>query len=383
MIDYNCVLGTLKDMTLRGIFRNNLQGKGLRVRFSNLYSPHEMHIEKAEVRILDEIAGEVKGPGALTLGGEGQIRIPAGRQVYSDPVDLEVAPGDVIEISFYFKEVTKVRAVCMNSSGKVWYTELGDGDQIGKEHLTLNDRNALFPVLGEDPNQNYALTGIADIEILTDRDPRTLLLFGDSITHMSYVSDPLTLLLYRSRPGEISVINRGISGNRFSRDYPNDPTLAGNGKFLGIAGKNRFDRDVFQDGCPDYVFLMEGVNDVAASFIFKEAAVPTGEEIWKDMEEVIQKVHDHGAKIYLATVAPFGFPDADWKPEAEQIRAELNACIRTQNLADGIIDFDALMRDEKSPHFLKGNLHLGDWIHPNTRGGRMMARAIWDKGWFS
>lgn len=58
----------------------------------------------------------------------------------------------------------------------------------------------LLPLLAGDIHQNQALTGFCEVAVYTDAEVCTVALFGDSITHMSYYSDPLTLRLYRRLP---------------------------------------------------------------------------------------------------------------------------------------------------------------------------------------
>ena len=60
--------------------------------------------------------------------------------------------------------------------------------------------------------------GFTEIQVLTDSNVREILLFGDSLTHMSFYSDALAERLYRKYPGKVSVINGGICGNRVLRD---------------------------------------------------------------------------------------------------------------------------------------------------------------------
>jgi lysophospholipase L1-like esterase len=49
----------------------------------------------------------------------------------------------------------------------------------------------------------------------------------------------------------------------------------------------------------------------------------------------------------------------------------VNEWIRTSKDFDGVIDFDALMRDPKDPAALKKELQE-DWLHPNAMGYREM-----------
>ena len=66
--------------------------------------------------------------------------------------------------------------------------------------------------------------------------------------------------------------------------------------------------------------------------------------------------------------------------EHEAIRQEVNAWIRTNSVFDGVIDFDAAVRDPDDPIKFKAEYHPGlyanDWLHLNAAGYRAMAEAI-------
>ena len=43
---------------------------------------------------------------------------------------------------------------------------------------------------------------------------------------------------------------------------------------------------------------------------------------------------------------------------------------------DGVIDFDAVMRDSAKPERMRAELQSGDWLHPNDSGYRVMGEAV-------
>ena len=57
-------------------------------------------------------------------------------------------------------------------------------------------------------------------------------------------------------------------------------------------------------------------------------------------------------------------------------RQAVNVWIRTGGGFDGVIDFDAVMKDPANPKRLKANLQSGDWLHPNDDGYKVMADSI-------
>ena len=63
-------------------------------------------------------------------------------------------------------------------------------------------------------------------------------------------------------------------------------------------------------------------------------------------------------------------------PAREAIRQAVNAWIRTGGAYDGVIDFDAVMRDPANPKKMKADLQSGDWLHPNDAGYKVMGEAV-------
>src|SRR5205807_154813 len=60
----------------------------------------------------------------------------------------------------------------------------------------------------------------------------------------------------------------------------------------------------------------------------------------------------------------------------DAIREAVNTWIRTSGAFDGVIDFDAVMRDPANPLRLNPAYDSGDHLHPNDAGYQAMADAI-------
>ena len=73
----------------------------------------------------------------------------------------------------------------------------------------------------------------------------------------------------------------------------------------------------------------------------------------------------------IATLTPASLP-----PEREAIRAAVNQWIRTSGAFDGVVDFDAALRDPADPVRLRREYDSGDHIHPSDAGYAAMANAV-------
>ena len=123
------------------------------------------------------------------------------------------------------------------------------------------------------------------------------------------------------------MVNAGVSGNRILHDHPEDlfgpSALAGSIATCSPMPGLR------------WVVLMEGINDIGHS---TSADLPeqdvSAEEIIAGMKQIIARVHDHGAKIYGATLTPYegttfhGY----YQPAGEAKREAVNAWIRQRRL---------------------------------------------------
>ncbi len=84
--------------------------------------------------------------------------------------------------------------------------------------------------------------------------------------------------------------------------------------------------------------------------------------------------HDRGIKIISATLTPF--QDAIYySEEGETERQAVNDFIRNSGEFDGVIDFDAVVRDPSEPKRILPSF-TEDNLHPNDTGYKAMADSI-------
>lgn len=375
-IDYNQNLGTLEDISQKCVFTNNIAGTQLRVRFNNLYSQSPMTIDRVAVALHNRETGLVSPRHPITYQGSTCIQLPPSTQPYSDPVDLAVTPQDDILLYLYFGHATVLRSVCTTSTGIGWQSVHQTGNFWATDALGFTIKEQLVPPLAHDPYPLFFAAGVCEVSVLAGDDVQLITLFGDSITHMCYFMDPFQEQLYRRFPGKYAVVNAGISGNRIQKNHPLCPGFPGEGNQFGVAGKDRFQTDVYGGAEPDIVFIMEGVNDCTHSLCFSEPDVPTAQDIFDALSDVVSQAKAHGSRVYISTISPFGAFGDQWREQAETLRCTYNVLIRQSHIADGIVDMDAATRDPRDVHRMQEGFHLGDGVHPNWKGGSRMADAL-------
>ena len=63
-------------------------------------------------------------------------------------------------------------------------------------------------------------------------------------------------------------------------------------------------------------------------------------------------------------------------PKSELYREQVNDWIRSQHLADGVVDFDAALRDPSDPSVLNPAYAGPDHLHPDLAGYQVMANTV-------
>lgn len=379
-INYSITLAEVEDQTQRVLFDNNLNGNRVRIRFSNRYSKNKLVIQKMTVGIACD--GQIREVKEVTLNGEDVIHLAPGKECYSDEIELEVSAGDRIAVSSYVKDQQKIGSICAIWSQKgAIVSNSGNGDFTDGGSYEGVPSKDIYAVIDEDPNplKGMFFYGFSGVQVLTGDSVKTIAAFGDSITHMSYVTNALYKRLFAAYPGKVTLLNRGIGGNRLLHDATYVEFLPGKGSCFGEAGIKRFEQDIFGEENVDIVLLLEGINDIMHPLQFDVLQEKIGpEELERGYRQAAVIAHQHGAKIFGATITPCGNEDypKEWMDEFEEVRTSINEKIRSGLAYDGYFDYDKAVRDEMRSEYMKNEYHICDGLHPNDAGGEMMAAQV-------
>jgi lysophospholipase L1-like esterase len=361
----NAPAATFSNVTLRQITHVTIGGSVVRVRFSNATSTSSLNIGAASIGVRSSGAAVRSGTlRTLTFGGSGSITVPPGAVALTDAVVLNVRPQDDLAISLFLPDSSSATTMLTLAHQTNYQSPSGNFTAV-----------ASMPVAATNTTW-YWLSGV---EVLADEKSRAIVTFGDSITEgFNSTTDanarwPDVLarrLLAHEGTRSISVLNEAISGNRVLNDV------------IGPNAQLRIDRDVLTQGGLAYVILLESTNDMGFSQLppgvfgpgVSLANVSAG-QIIAGYKQIIRRVHQAGSKIYGATVLPFegaGYYDAAVEPK----RAAINQFIRTGGWFDGVVDFDAVMRDPSHPTRILPAYDSGDHLHPNDAGYAAMGNAV-------
>jgi lysophospholipase L1-like esterase len=359
------------NQTIRQTLRLSAGGSRLRLRLSNEYGTKPLTIGAAVVTLANADGSPKTGAmRVITFGGASSAVIAAGAPLLSDPIDLPTGPLATIQVNLYLPEDT---GPCTCHA-----TGMQDAQVSGAGDFTRSDFTPAQTI------QSRAFLSGVEVEA---RRGGTIVMLGDSITD----GMGSTLNANRRWPDQLAarlnrggaswgVANLGISGNRVLEDG------------AGVSALARFDRDVLAVSGATHVVIFEGVNDLGISFGRAEgpmaermrALMPrnkaTAERIIAGYQQLIARGHAMGLKVYGATVAPYEGASY-WSAKGETQRQAINQWIRTSGAFDGVLDFDAVLRDPAQPSRMRANFHAGDWLHGSDAGYEAMARSI-DTGLF-
>lgn len=344
-----------KNITIRYPIHIPFAGAGLRLTFDNYCGTEPVTLSKVTV-----LYGSRFYP--VYFGGGRSVTMEAGAQVQSDPLTVELHPGEVIQVSFYLADFTLMRSV-VYACGPLSEGLYANGDETETVHINI-----------ETSRTTHLFYFLSNVSVLTAGENRAIVCYGDSITAQDWPDD-LAMRCFREGFDHTAIIRRATSGSRILREY-HCLTY----ESYGLMGSNRFDHEVPTDGA-DTVIIQQGINDIIHPVgkrvnIFRPMRdLPTVEELIEGLKTYIAQARSYGYRVYVGTLLPMG----GWRTDApfrQQMRHEYNDFIRTTDLIDGCIDFDAALRDPNDPDRFLPEYDSGDHLHPSALGYRKMAETV-------
>jgi lysophospholipase L1-like esterase len=357
----------LGDVTVRQIARVSVGGDQVRIVFSNEFGTRPLTIGSASVAL--STGGSGIDPATvkqLTFGGQPSGVAPPGAPLLSDPVALPVKPLASLAISLYLPKRTGITSVHWNGVQTGYISGAGNHtmEQDFKSDATTKSRLLLSRVLVD-----------------AKPDSTAVVFFGDSITDGTCSTidannrwpDHIAERLQAEGHANVAVVNEAYSGDR----------VLTNG--MGTNALSRFDMSVLSHPRVGTVVMMMGINDIGwpgAGAITPSDPEPTAADVEAGYKQIIDRTHARGLRFVAVTLTPFvntfqGTPLAGYyTPEKEAIREQVNAWIRSNKTADGLIDFDKLLEDPQHPNHINPAFDCGDHLHPNDKGYQAMAKAV-------
>ncbi|HLX83168.1 MAG TPA: SGNH/GDSL hydrolase family protein [Terriglobales bacterium] len=363
---------TFSNQTIREVVHTSIGGSAVRIRLSNTFGPRAIRFDAVAVGLQQNGASLVPHSNhEVTFGGSRPIAIPEGAEVLSDPVALKVGPEQNLTISLFTAGDTgpatghwlALQTNYVSRAGDFSADEGGSGfsDSAGAKTAT-----SWYFLSAVEAQSTAGANG-------------AIVVLGDSITDGAASqldangrwTDYLGRRLLASH-ADFAVLNAGIAGNRVLTTSP----------CWGQNALARLGRDVLAQSGVVAVILFEGTNDIGQPDTKTLEPNPclsrtpvTAEEIIAGYKQIIARTHARGLKIFGATILPYqGF--GAWTPQGETKRVAVNQWIRTSGAFDGVIDFDAALRDPATPARMAPKYDSGDHLHPGPAGHEAMGNAV-------
>jgi lysophospholipase L1-like esterase len=358
---------TFENQTLRLNVFAKLGGRMARVRLTNRFTDVPLVIGAAHIAMRTHGAAiDPATDRTLTFGGLTTTTIPSGEACWSDPVPLVVTQHADVAISIFVPG--PYRPTGFHAAGlKTSY--VAAGNLTAEPSWPSGDAAAQGTNRDNSPTVDQVFL-VSGLQVLAPSRARVIVALGDSITDGAASDtdangswpDVLSMRLPRLADGTpVSVINMGIGSNRFVSAERAGPT-----------GIERLDEDVLARPNVTHLIVMEGINDISYEHVSPDTLIAA-------YKTAITRAHARGIKVILATLLPIQNSVKD-TPENIATQQAVNRWIRAGEGFDGVIDFEKVVQDPQNPLRIRADL-TGDYVHPNTRGYRLMGDAI-DLGLF-
>jgi len=344
-----------KDITIRYPIHIPFAGTALRLTFDNYCGTEPITLARTTVFY----GGRFH---TARFGGCENVTIGAGEKAVTDPLEVKLIEGEVIQVSFYLADFTLMRSV-VYTCGPLSEGLYANGDETNNPHISI-----------ETSRKTHLCYFLSNVSVLTDSGNRAIVCYGDSITAQDW-PDYLALRCFTEGYGSTAIIRRATSGSRILREY-HCLTY----ESYGLSGEHRFDHEVPTDGA-DVVIIQQGINDIIHPVgeqvnVFRPMSdLPTVEQLIDGLKGYIALARSYGYRVYVGTLLPMG----GWRTDApfrQEMRHAYNAFIRSTDLIDGCIDFDLALRDPQKPDWFLPEYDSGDHLHPSKAGYERMAREI-------
>ncbi|WP_198670138.1 SGNH/GDSL hydrolase family protein [Dyella sp. C9] len=349
--------------TVRQVVYPTLAGDSIRLHVSNHYASTPLDIQRMRVaRASGGNAATADAGVAVTFGGQPRLRLPPGGEADSDPLPLKVASHQPYAISTLLGAGQRLQAWHRVASQTSYVSAPGDHTQD-----TAADAYRV----------HFTQFAWVDSLAVTQAPAGAVLAIGDSITDGMRSTpgtnrrwpDALSRRLGENNAHAPAVLNAGISGNRLLSDSP----------CYGERLVGRFERELSAQPGVRTVIVLIGINDINFAAMPPHRGLDCDEPhtavnadaLIAGYRRLIDTARRHHVRVLLGTLTPAALP-----APRESLRLAVNQWMRNTREADGVVDFDAALRDPAHPGSLRASYDSGDHIHPSDAGYAAMAQAV-------
>ena len=158
-----------KNITIRYPINIPFSGTALRLTFDNYCGTEPITLTKTTVFYGGEFY-------PVHFNGERSVTIGAGETAVSDPLEVAITAGEMVQVSFYLGDFTLMRSV-VYTCGPLSEGLYANGDETENPHISLETSRPT--------HLNYFLSNVS---VLTSKENRTVVCYGDSITTLRTIN---------------------------------------------------------------------------------------------------------------------------------------------------------------------------------------------------
>ena len=386
--DYPDLYFSLNKIVARIVITPTANGNKLRLRLSNIHGEKDLLISGACVH---DSEGSTKvrqlSLKQIKYKGSGQITIPAGKEIVTDPVDFKVTAQKDIAVTLYIAdEMQDITTVAL--SGAQTYIAFQQDVPDVIEDFVLSEGNfmklplsskylsSVIPSLANLPEINIVpiLSGVDVYN--TEEDPYSVVVIGDSTVTNNF-PNYLSKAIAAEDTTSVGVIGKGIIGNSLLTD--------GQGRTGNIYGKSLLQRtkvDVLSQAGVKYAVIKIGANDIThpesesiKNYYGGPYYQPTAADLIQGFTKFAELCHNYGIKVIGCTITQwkgttrnyFGTsdtPEYTWTKEDWKIAQDVNDWMLKTKVLDGVVDYAKLTADARDSAKMRSDW-TSDFIHPN------------------
>ncbi|QUQ63958.1 SGNH/GDSL hydrolase family protein [Kutzneria sp. CA-103260] len=356
-IDDSLAPWTWTDRTLRMVEHTSTGGSAVRIHLDNSFGPAPITVGHATIAVQKSGAQPTNAPVTLTFGGAQSVTMPSGGQAVSDGLRFAVPADTNLLVTLYLKGAVTYASMHSGASQDMYSTNDGTGDHAADgANFPVNNLFGFWTVLS-----GIDVSGGAGASVVA---------FGDSITDGYNSSQNSNSrwpnFLARRLPSGPAVVDEGISGNRILTDaftgMPNTGTA-------GVSALSRLDRDLVAQSGVRTAIVLEGINDI-------NNTATTADQVIAGLKQMAATIHAAHLRVLVGTLTPIAGCGCS-NDQHIAYRDQVNAFIRANGgVFDGVVDFDAAVRDPANLEAMLAAYDSGDHLHPNDAGYQAMANAV-------
>jgi lysophospholipase L1-like esterase len=345
----------LSNSVLRQVVHVSLGGSQIRLQFSNLVGNGPVTINSAHVALCKATPAvdstiDTTTDKALAFSGNASVTIPAGMEIWSDPLNFTVGALGNVSITVALGSVPS--ALTGHAGSRTTSYQQTNSTNVSAANMTGAQTVVSW----------YYISGM---EVMASPSAKAIVAIGDSLTdgrgtdndkNNRWTDDLEVRLQGNAATTNVAMMNQGIGGT----------ALVGT---TGTAAQARFARDVLGQAGVRYVIVFDGVNDIGGG--------TAATSITQVYASLISQAHNKGLLIYGATITPFG-TNSYYTAAHEMVRQQVNTYIKS-GVFDGYLDFDAAVTDNGNPPALQTQYDTWaqtDGLHLNPAGYQKLADSV-------